>query len=410
MSEPSATRLAHAIRFLAIDAIVRAGEGHQGVPLGMAEIATALYTRHLKFDAGRPDLARPRPRRAVQRPRLDAAVCAAVPERLRAHRHRAGEHLPRLRLALRRPPGVRPRRRHRGDHRSAGPGHRQRLRHGGGRGLPQRALRRRRGRPPHLRLRRRRLPAGGHRPGDDLAGRAPAPGQADPAVGRQPHHRRRRDRPLDQRGRRRALSRRRLARRRSRRARPRGRVGGDRRRQGRPAAVADRLPHGHRARASRGCRASAAATAPSCFPKTPRRRASSWAGRRRRSRCPADVLAAWRDAGRRSRAERERWQARVAALPPAQRAEFERIVAGELPEGWRDVLLDYKRGALDREPLPSGIFISAEINDLLVDVHARAHGRLRRPRGAHQPQAAPDRLHGARTAAAPTCTAACAST
>ena len=43
-----------AIRFLAIDAIVRAGEGHQGVPLGMAEIATALYTRHLKFDAADP--------------------------------------------------------------------------------------------------------------------------------------------------------------------------------------------------------------------------------------------------------------------------------------------------------------------------------------------------------------------
>ena len=38
----------------------------------------------------RPDLARPRPRRAVERPRLDAAVRAAVPERLRAHRHRAG--------------------------------------------------------------------------------------------------------------------------------------------------------------------------------------------------------------------------------------------------------------------------------------------------------------------------------
>jgi transketolase len=50
----SAQRLAHAIRFLAIDAIVRAGEGHQGVPLGMAEIATALYTRHLKFDAADP--------------------------------------------------------------------------------------------------------------------------------------------------------------------------------------------------------------------------------------------------------------------------------------------------------------------------------------------------------------------
>jgi len=46
--------LAHAIRFLSIDAIVRAGEGHQGVPLGMAEIATALYTEHLKFNPAQP--------------------------------------------------------------------------------------------------------------------------------------------------------------------------------------------------------------------------------------------------------------------------------------------------------------------------------------------------------------------
>ena len=46
--------MANAIRFLAIDAIVGAEEGHQGVPLGMAEIATALYTRHLKFDAADP--------------------------------------------------------------------------------------------------------------------------------------------------------------------------------------------------------------------------------------------------------------------------------------------------------------------------------------------------------------------
>ena len=54
-------------------------------------------------------------------------------------------------------------------------------------------------------------------------------------------------------------------------------------------------------------------------------------------------------------------------MPPAQHAEFERIVAGELPAGWRDVLLDYKRSALERAPLPSAIFVSAEINDLLVD-------------------------------------------
>ena len=83
---------------------------------------------------------------------------------------------------------------------------------------------------------------------------------------------------------------------------------------------------------------------------------------------PQDVLAAWREAGSRHRGEREAWQSRVAALPAEGRAEFERIMAGELPAGWREQLTDYKRRAVDGEPLPSGIFISAEINDALVDV------------------------------------------
>lgn len=46
--------MANAIRFLSVDAILAAGEGHQGVPLGMAEIATALYARHLRFDPSDP--------------------------------------------------------------------------------------------------------------------------------------------------------------------------------------------------------------------------------------------------------------------------------------------------------------------------------------------------------------------
>ena len=46
--------MAHAIRFLAIDAILNAGEGHQGVPLGMAEIAATLYARRLKADPADP--------------------------------------------------------------------------------------------------------------------------------------------------------------------------------------------------------------------------------------------------------------------------------------------------------------------------------------------------------------------
>ncbi|ALG74500.1 transketolase [Azospirillum thiophilum] len=47
-------RLANAIRFLSMDAIERAGEGHPGTPLGAADIVTALFTRHLKFNAADP--------------------------------------------------------------------------------------------------------------------------------------------------------------------------------------------------------------------------------------------------------------------------------------------------------------------------------------------------------------------
>jgi transketolase len=39
---------------------------------------------------------------------------------------------------------------------------------------------------------------------------------------------------------------------------------------------------------------------------------------------------------------------------------------GELPAHWQQVLLDYKQSALQAPTAPSGIFISAEINDLLT--------------------------------------------
>ncbi|WP_336486806.1 transketolase [Methylobacterium nigriterrae] len=48
-------RRADAIRFLALDAIERAGDGHPGAPLGCAEIATALFTRHLKCNPQDPE-------------------------------------------------------------------------------------------------------------------------------------------------------------------------------------------------------------------------------------------------------------------------------------------------------------------------------------------------------------------
>jgi transketolase len=83
---------------------------------------------------------------------------------------------------------------------------------------------------------------------------------------------------------------------------------------------------------------------------------------------PEPVLGAWRHAGRRGEAEYRAWRRRLAALSPVDRAEFDRVIAGELPAGWREVLVDYKRRALEQTTPQGGIQISGEINDLLVDV------------------------------------------
>ena len=82
MSVPPLT-MANAIRALSMDAVHRAKSGHQGMPLGMADVATVLWTKVLKYDAADPALARPRPLRALGRPRLDAALQPAAPDRLR---------------------------------------------------------------------------------------------------------------------------------------------------------------------------------------------------------------------------------------------------------------------------------------------------------------------------------------
>src|SRR3569833_1197787 len=52
--QPTDRRLANAIRALAMDAVEAANSGHPGMPLGMADAATALFTRQLKFDASDP--------------------------------------------------------------------------------------------------------------------------------------------------------------------------------------------------------------------------------------------------------------------------------------------------------------------------------------------------------------------
>ncbi len=48
-------RLANAIRMLSVDAVETAKSGHPGLPMGMADVATVLFSRFLNFDAARPD-------------------------------------------------------------------------------------------------------------------------------------------------------------------------------------------------------------------------------------------------------------------------------------------------------------------------------------------------------------------
>ena len=49
-TEVSPSEMANAIRFLTIDAVEKAKSGHPGMPMGMADVATVLFSRFLKFD------------------------------------------------------------------------------------------------------------------------------------------------------------------------------------------------------------------------------------------------------------------------------------------------------------------------------------------------------------------------
>ena len=51
--EPS--KMANAIRALAMDAVEKAKSGHPGLPMGAADVATVLFTQFLKYDAAEPN-------------------------------------------------------------------------------------------------------------------------------------------------------------------------------------------------------------------------------------------------------------------------------------------------------------------------------------------------------------------
>ncbi|MGZ3267113.1 MAG: transketolase [Croceibacterium sp.] len=367
MSQPATSSLANAIRFLAIDAIVRAGEGHQGVPLGMAEIATALYTRHLKFLAADPTWPdRDRvvlsnghgsmllyallhltgyaqfPIGEIQRFRELGSHCEGHPEIDPAKgievttgplgqgiANAFGMAVAEAYLNARFGSGL-------VDHHTyafVGDGC---LQEGVGQEMISLA--------GHLKLGKLVLMWDDNRITDDgstalsisenvaerfrVAGWhvAEVDGHDIEAVSR-------------------AMT--------------------EAKADPRPSLIACRTVIARGIARLQGERAGHSAR---LHPEDADRARRELDWPHAPFDIPEPVLNAWRDAGRRSSAEHQAWQARRAALSAAERAEFDRVMAGELPEGWREVLLTYKRRAVDNADAQGGIMISAEINDCLTEV------------------------------------------
>src|SRR5271165_2511790 len=53
--DPKLRQMANALRALAMDAVEQAKSGHPGMPMGMADVATVLFTQFLRFDPRMPD-------------------------------------------------------------------------------------------------------------------------------------------------------------------------------------------------------------------------------------------------------------------------------------------------------------------------------------------------------------------
>lgn len=82
---------------------------------------------------------------------------------------------------------------------------------------------------------------------------------------------------------------------------------------------------------------------------------------------PDDILGAWREAGRRSLPAYEAWQARVAALSPEKRRELDRLREGRLPDGWERPLRAFQEKAARERSAVHGIKLSSDIVDLLAE-------------------------------------------
>ena len=144
------------IRGFAMDAPLKAKSGHQGTAMALAPLAHVLFSRVMRHDPANPHW----PDRdrfilsnghasILQYSMLYLAGYGLELDDIKAFRQ-WGSLTPGH-------PEAEPHHRHRGHHRAARPGLRQRRRHGDRRAPAAHAVRRRRDQPPHVRDRRRRL-------------------------------------------------------------------------------------------------------------------------------------------------------------------------------------------------------------------------------------------------------------
>jgi transketolase len=363
---PTPDRLAHAVRFLSLDAIERAGEGHPGTPLGAADIATALFTRHLRFDPADP-LWFDRDRfvqsnghgsmliyallhltgyaafdtDALRRFRVLGSPCEGHPERHPGHgievttgplgqgiANAAGMALAEAFLAdLLGPDLV--------DHRTyalVGDGCLQE-------GIAQEVI----AIAGHLRLGKLTFLWDDNRMTDDgaielasvddMAARFAASGWHVQSI--DGHDIGAIDAAL-------------------------AAAHGD----PRPSMIACRTVIGRGMPGVEGTRAAHSARVTAEI-SAAARRSLDWEAAPFET--PPGILAAWRAAGARHAATRAAWEARVAALPSARRALLDRLRENRLPDGWRDTLRAFAREAASAHTEKGGINLSSDIIDRLAD-------------------------------------------
>ena len=81
---------------------------------------------------------------------------------------------------------------------------------------------------------------------------------------------------------------------------------------------------------------------------------------------PEDLLFAWRHAGARGDDDRKAWEKRLAKAD--DKAEFTRMASGKLPLGWRVALNDFKRSAIEEQPKLATRQASGKVLEVLTEL------------------------------------------